>query len=135
MNIIKEGENMATAVMKGDATMESKRVSISSKRQITIPQKYFAMLGFDSEAECILKGNELIIRPVKTTSSGEFDEYILADLIKEGFGGAELLAEFKKRRKEVRPAVEHFLKEAENAAHGDGESYSYDDIFGSEDNK
>lgn len=126
---------MATAVMKGDATMESKRVSISSKRQITIPQKYFAMLGFDSEAECILKDNELIIRPVKTTSSGEFDEYILSDLIKEGFGGAELLAEFKKRRKMVRPAVEHFLKKAENAAHGDCESYSYDDIFGSEDNK
>ena len=45
------------------------------------------------------------------------------------------MAEFKKRRKKVHPAVEHFLKGAENAAHGDGESYSYDNILDSEDNK
>ena len=45
------------------------------------------------------------------------------------------MAEFKKRRKKVHPAVEHFLKGGENAAHGDGESYSYDNILDSEDNK
>ena len=123
---------MTTAVT-GGMTMDSRKVSISSKRQITIPQKYYAMLGFGSEAECILRNGELIIRPVKTISSGEFDEYILADLIKEGFSGEELLKEFRLRRKEVRPAVETMLDEAGKAAHDEIKYYSYNDVFGSED--
>lgn len=38
--------------LKGSVLMEMKKVSISAKRQITIPQKFFSMLGFDAEAEC-----------------------------------------------------------------------------------
>lgn len=38
--------------LKGSVLMEMKKVSISAKRQITIPQKFFFMLGFDAEAEC-----------------------------------------------------------------------------------
>ena len=37
----------ATIPLKGSASMESKKVSISSKRQITIPQKFFTLLGFN----------------------------------------------------------------------------------------
>ena len=39
----------ATIPLKGSASMESKKVSISSKRQITIPQKFFTLLGFNTE--------------------------------------------------------------------------------------
>ena len=38
--------------------MEMKKVSISAKRQITIPQRFFQALGFDSEAECVLRGKD-----------------------------------------------------------------------------
>ena len=124
---------MSTTVMKGRVPMDRKKVSISSKRQITIPQKFFSMLGFDTEAECILRGNELVIRPVKTDSSGEFDEFVLADLISQGYTGNELLEAFKAERKKIRPAVEKMLEEAERVARGEGEYYTYDDIFGAED--
>lgn len=124
---------MSTTVMKGRVPMDRKKVSISSKRQITIPQKFFSMLGFDTEAECILRGNELVIRPVKTDSSGEFDEFILADLISQGYTGNELLEAFKAERKKIRPAVEKMLEEAERVARGEGEYYTYDDIFGADD--
>lgn len=67
------------SVKKG--VMDRKIVSISSKRQITIPQKFFNLLGFGTEAECIISGNELVIRPVKPVSGGEFAEQILADLV------------------------------------------------------
>ena len=69
----------ATIPLKGNASMESKKVSISSKRQITIPQKFFTLLGFNTEAECIMRGNELILRPVKENTSGEFAEQMLAE--------------------------------------------------------
>lgn len=124
---------MATATKRGNGVMENKRVSISSKRQITIPQKFFTMLGFDTEAECCVRGNELVIRPLKRQSGGEFAEQILHDLISEGFSGQELLNEFKKAQQKVRPAVEALLNEAEKAANGETEALSYDDVFGTED--
>jgi hypothetical protein len=113
--------------------MEKKIVSISSKRQLTIPQKFFTLLGFADEAECVCRGNELVIRPVRTSSGGEFAEQILAELIKEGLSGDKLLQEFKARQAKVRPAVEAMIAEAGEAALGNGEYYTYDDVFGAED--
>lgn len=120
------------AAVKGSVPMEMKKVSISSKRQITIPQKFFSMLGFDTEAECMVRGNELVIRPVRTNTGGEFAEQILADLIEQGYSGEELLQNFKKAQKEVRPAVEAMLAEAGRVAESKTEYASYDDIFGTE---
>ena len=68
---------MATAAK--ERRMERKTIRISSKRQVTIPQRYFECLGFGEEAECILRGNELVIRPVKAQSGGEFSEQIPRD--------------------------------------------------------
>ena len=112
--------------------MERKNVSISSKRQITIPQKFFTLLGFDTEAECFVRNNELIIRPVRVNSGGEFAEQILTDLVQKGLSGEELLAAFKKAQAEVRPAVERMIADAEEVAAGKGEYSTYNDIFGVE---
>ena len=117
----------------GIPVSEKKRVRISSKRQITIPQKYFSMLGFEDTAECVVRGNELVIRPVRVSSGGEFSEQILADLIKEGFSGNELLEKFRERQTKVRPAVEAMIAEAEKAANGETEYSTYEDIFETED--
>lgn len=112
---------MPAAVLKGSVPMEMKKVSISAKRQITIPQKFFTMLGFDAEAECMVRGNELVIRPVKTNTGGEFAEQILADLIAQGYSGNELLEQFKKAQGKVRPAVEAMIAEAEGVAASESE--------------
>lgn len=115
------------------AVMEKKTISITGKRQITIPQKFFESLGFGKEAECVLRNNEIIIRPAKENTGGEFPEQILADLINQGYSGNELLNQFKISQKKVRPAVEHMLADASSAANGKGEFSNYDDIFGLED--
>lgn len=126
---------MPVTTMKGNIPMEMKKISISSKRQITIPQKFFSMLGFDTEAECMVRGNELIIRPSKTNAGGEFAEQILADLIAQGYNGNDLLTRFKKAQKEIRPAVEAVLMEGKKAAASETEYISYEDIFETEENK
>ena len=118
-----------TVAMKGNATMEKKIVRISSKRQITIPQKFFALLGFDTEAECLVRGNELVIRPAKPNAGGEFAEYILADLIAQGLSGNELLDEFRNKQAKVRPAVEAMIADAEEVTMGNGEYATYDDVL------
>ena len=111
---------------------EQKRVTISSKRQFTIPQKFYSDLGFDREAECIMWDGMLILRPASQGSGGEFAEYILADLISEGYSGNELLHEFRKRQSQIRPAVESMLEAAREAAKGNGKHYSYGDLFDEE---
>lgn len=123
---------MPATMLKGSVPMEVKKVSISAKRQITIPQKFFTMLGFDAEAECMVRGNELVIRPVKTNTGGEFAEQILADLIAQGYSGNELLDHFKKAQGRVRPSVEAMIVEAERVAASESEYMSYEDVFDGE---
>lgn len=123
----------AAVAERGNSKMDRKVLSISSKRQITIPQKFYKSLGFADEAECIMHGNALIIRPVKTISDGEFSEKILEELISEGLSGNELLSRFKERQAQVRPAVEAILAEAEKVAEGNAVFETYEDVFETED--
>ncbi len=122
----------ATVLERRMPNMERKILSISSKRQITIPQKFYQTLGFGSEAECVVHGNELIIRPIKTVSGGEFAEQILSDLIQEGFSGEKLLSEFKKRQAQIRPAAKAMLSNAAKIAEGNATFETYEDVFGTE---
>ena len=118
---------------KSNKTPIQKRVTITSKRQFTIPQKFYVDLGFEKDAICTLGDGFLVIQPASKVSDGEFAEQILSDLISEGYSGTELLDEFRKRQAKIRPAVEALLDEAKAVAEGNGEYYKYDDIFGSED--
>lgn len=122
-----------TSEINNSYPSQRKIISISSKRQITIPQKAFDLLGFGNEAECFVKGNELIIRPMKTQPDSYFSEQILEELIAEGLSGEELLKKFKEKQRKVRPAVENMLQIAKNAASDNGEYFSYDDVFSAED--
>jgi bifunctional DNA-binding transcriptional regulator/antitoxin component of YhaV-PrlF toxin-antitoxin module len=114
---------------KSGARVNRKVLSISSKRQITIPQKFYQTLGFADEAECIMRGDELIIRPVKTVSGGEFAEQILAELIAEGLSGETLLSRFREKQAQIRPAVESMLSDAEKVAEGKCDYATYDDVL------
>ena len=60
---------------------ERKIISVSKKRQITIPQKYFNILGLSNEVECILQENSIVIRPIRENVSDEFGE--------QGYSGQE----------------------------------------------
>ena len=112
--------------------VERKIISVSMKRQLTIPQKFFESLGFNNEAECILQEDGLLIRPLRDTNDGEFAEQILEDLISQGYEGSALLEKFKELSRAVRPAVEKMIIEAEEyVKKGEGE-INRKDLFGLE---
>jgi bifunctional DNA-binding transcriptional regulator/antitoxin component of YhaV-PrlF toxin-antitoxin module len=123
---------MPQTVKRGYNLMLKKRISVSRKRQITIPIEFFNSLGIEREIECFLQNNAMVIRPVRE-DSGEFDEQILADLISQGLTGEELLTKFKETRRQIRPAVERLLDEAHLAANGKTKAYTYKDVFSTED--
>ncbi len=114
-------------------TIIKKRISVSKKRQITIPIEFFKSIGIDKEVDCYMQKNSIVIRPVHE-NIGEFDEQILADLISQGFSGQELFTRFKQARQNIRPAIESLLKEAHLAAEGKASFATYEDVFSSKDN-
>jgi len=61
--------------------MKMKRVYISPKGEITIPQEFLNMLEFEETAECIVRGDELIIRPLRRNKAEKFAEPVSLDLI------------------------------------------------------
>lgn len=114
------------------SVLDKKTISITGKRQITIPQKFYETLGFGKEAECVLRDGEIVIRPVRSQEGEMFSEQILADLIAQGYSGEELLEAFRETRAQIRPAVEAMLEEAERAAAQPEKYATYSDVFGVE---
>jgi bifunctional DNA-binding transcriptional regulator/antitoxin component of YhaV-PrlF toxin-antitoxin module len=117
---------------KREKAMDRKIISVSPKRQITIPLKYFEELNINNEVECLLKDNSIIIRPLRQDSN-EFSEEILKELISQGLSGKKLLEEFKKKSKEIKGAIRNMLDEAEKIATGELPSATMKDIFGTGD--
>ena len=109
--------------------IERKVISISMKRQLTIPQKYYTALGFDNEAECILQGESLLIRPIRETNYGEFSEQILSDLIAQNYEGQMLLEKFKEYSRAVRPAMQKLIDEADRFAKNGEGRIPMDELF------
>ena len=88
---------MNATLMERD-NMERKIISVSKKRQITIPLKYYKHLGLDNEVECTLEDGAIVIRPLNR-DSGEFSVEILKDLISQGYSGDELVKNLKPKAK------------------------------------
>lgn len=65
------------------STTEKKRVTISQKHQITIPQTFYTMFNFEDEAEFSVVSGNLVLKPAK--KAYEEDEF-LSDL-NEGVSG------------------------------------------------
>ncbi|MDR1831308.1 MAG: AbrB family transcriptional regulator [Fusobacteriaceae bacterium] len=105
-------------------TQLNKTISISSKNQITIPRQIMEYLGFEKEARIKVVGNSLLVTPVREESS-EFSEYILADLIKEGYSGDELLEAFKNRQRAIKPAIQDMIEQVLK-----GKLYTHEEVFG-----
>ena len=106
-----------------------KIISISQKRQITIPQKFFTRFHFGSQAKISAIDNGILIQSAENFSNSEFDVQILQDLVQKGLNGQELINAFKESKTKIRPAVEAMLLNAKRIAHDEAEFNTLDNIF------
>ena len=109
-----------------------KIISISQKRQITIPQKYFSHFRFGGHAKISVIDNGILIEPAENifNSNGNFDVQILQELVQKGLSGEELIIAFKKCRAKVPVAIEAMKKEAHDIACGTAKFDRLEDVFG-----
>ena len=120
---------MAKAMERGH--MDRKIISVSQKRQITIPLKFFKQLNLETEVECFVQNNSLVIRPIRSDQS-EFSVEILKDLVAQGFSGEELVRQFETESKNIKKAIGIMQEEAERIASGEVPAASFEDLFGKE---
>src|SRR5699024_3350060 len=93
---------------------EVKQITVSEKRQMTIPKQFYDKIDIGNELICELHGDEIVLRPIRKEE--DFSEEILKELVKEGFNGQDLIHEFQKRKAQIRPAVEQLIVESQKAA-------------------
>ena len=122
---------MSISIVERDI-MNRKIISVSKKRQITIPLQFYKHLNLGSEVECILEDGKIIIQPLHRELN-EFSVEILKDLVSQGYSGNELVKQFEIQSKNIRKAVTNMLEEADAIAAGEKKAANFDDIFGSED--
>lgn len=125
---IKEVTIMAT--LESDI-MDRKTISVSKKRQITIPLQFYKHLDLDNEVECSLEDGAIIIRPLHR-GTAEFSVEILKDLIEQGYSDDELVKQFEMQSKNIKTAVTNILEEADAIVAGEKPAATLDDIFGSD---
>ena len=114
-----------------NAIIERKIISVTGKRQVTIPLKYFERLRFGKEVECFLTNDAVVLRPL-AASDDNFTMEILKDLISQGYSGDELLTKFAEQRDSVRKAINVLIEEADEIAAGKRKGATTKDIFGEE---
>lgn len=107
----------------------AKKISVSKKRQITIPKEFYDQLQIDDEVICEMVDGSLVIKPAGEPV--DFSEYILRDLIQEGYeSGEEMVKEFTYRKSQIKSALEQLIAESR-----DGKVYtSTEDFFKDIDN-
>jgi len=116
----------------GREAMDRKRISVSRKRQITIPVKFHEMLGISNEVDCYIKDGTLVIKPISPEFTGEFAVEILSDLVAQGLSGEQLLAKFTEMNQKIRPAVELLITEADKTALTSHNQDKFQEIFGTD---
>ena len=113
------------------SVMERKIISVTGKRQVTIPLKFYERLRFGKEVECFLTDDAIVLRPF-SNSDDSFIMEILKDLVSQGLSGDELLKRFAEQRANIKKAVGMLIDEADEIAKGKRKSATTKDIFGEE---
>ena len=111
--------------------MDRKIISVTGKRQVTIPLKFYEKLRFGKEVECFLTDDAIVLRPFSNSDDG-FAMEILKDLVSQGFNGDELLVKFAEQRDNIKKAIGVLIDEADEIADGKRKSATSKDIFGEE---
>lgn len=104
------------------ALAEPQTIKISSKRQITIPAKYYEAAGFGEYALCTWTDQGILLQPLDVDDE-DVTVDILRSLVKQGFEGEELIERYQETKRKI-VSVRRKLEEAErNVSDGRVDTY------------
>lgn len=95
---------------------EYKIVRVTSKRQFTIPKRFFDALRIGEQVKCYQEGKKLVIEPIREDNFWDFSTDILRELVAENYTGDDLVKEFESRKEKAARALERMVDEARSDA-------------------
>lgn len=107
------------------ALAEPQTIKISSKRQITIPAKYYEAAGFGEYALCTWTDQGILLQPLDVDDE-DVTVDILRSLVKQGFEGEELIERYQETKRKI-VSVQRKLEEAERDV-SDGRVDAYENM-------
>lgn len=107
------------------ALAEPQTIKISSKRQITIPAKYYEAAGFGEYALCTWTDQGILLQPLDVDDE-DVTVDILRSLVKQGFEGEELIERYQETKRKI-VSVRCKLEEAERDV-SDGRVDTYENM-------
>ena len=107
------------------ALAEPQTIKISSKRQITIPAKYYEAAGFGEYALCTWTDQGILLQPLDVDDE-DVTVDILRSLVKQGFEGEELIERYQETKRKI-VSVRRNLEEAERDV-SDGRVDTYENM-------
>lgn len=107
------------------ALAEPQTIKISSKRQITIPAKYYEAAGFGEYALCTWTDQGILLQPLDVDDE-DVTVDILRSLVKQGFEGEELIERYQETKRKI-VSVRRKLEEAERDV-SDGRVDTYENM-------
>lgn len=107
------------------ALAEPQTIKISSKRQITIPAKYYEAAGFGEYALCTWTDQGILLQPLDVDDE-DVTVDILRSLVKQGFEGEELIERYQETKRKI-VSVRRKLEEAERDV-SDGRVGTYENM-------
>lgn len=107
------------------ALAEPQTIKISSKRQITIPAKYYEAAGFGEYALCTWTEQGILLQPLDVDDE-DVTVDILRSLVKQGFEGEELIERYQETKRKI-VSVRRKLEEAERDV-SDGRVDTYENM-------
>ena len=107
------------------ALAEPQTIKISSKRQITIPAKYYEAAEFGEYALCTWTDQGILLQPLDVDDE-DVTVDILRALVKQGFEGEELIERYQETKRKI-VSVRRKLEEAERDV-SDGRVDTYENM-------
>ncbi len=104
------------------ALAEPLTVKISSKRQITIPAKIYEGAGFKDYALCTWTDKGMFLQPLDVDDE-DVTVDILRYLIKEGYEGEDLIAQYQEMKKKIIPLKDRLDRAERDIVEGRIDTY------------
>ncbi|MDE7195168.1 MAG: hypothetical protein K2O14_14560 [Oscillospiraceae bacterium] len=73
-------------------------VKVSPEGSVTVPKSMCEQIGLITRAECVIRNNEIIIRPCKDFTGDSVEGFLIRELMSKGFSYDALEAEYDKIR-------------------------------------
>ncbi|MED4353592.1 AbrB/MazE/SpoVT family DNA-binding domain-containing protein [Schinkia azotoformans] len=124
--------NYYTEHFDGLNILENREITVTGKRQITIPKSFYERLSIDKTLQAFLTPDGIYLKPKQNEDESVYDEdikSIIKKVMSEGYSSEEMVEEIAYRIKKYNEFIDNRIREFEKDLGNESESDDLEDEF------